>query len=62
LREINAVMDEQIEKGEQVVGELRKHADNLEGANDKRRKDNAALKERIRKMQEQLALMEQQKN
>ena len=54
---INARMDEEIAKGEDTVKRLTSHADTLEDENEKRRLKNEAMRERIRKMREQLAEM-----
>jgi hypothetical protein len=54
---MNAKLDVEIAKGEDAVERLTARADNLQDENDQRRRDNAAMRERIRLMREQLAEM-----
>ena len=54
LEAANQRMDVEIERGSVVVEQLRGHAEALEADNEKRRAENAALRERIRRMHEML--------
>merc|ERR1711991_426223 len=58
LRSANAQMDVEIAKGQEAVTRLQTQADAMEDENARKRRENEAMREKIRRMKERLAQLE----